>query len=347
MDFPQVSVVGRSTDQSPATLRDEIEAWVTSEALAALVAGFGGEVSSAVVGSMADRLDRLDAFSTVWDYRALNTAAGQVAVERNQAVAPTLPPEQEALAMAAARALGLVVPNYPRYDRYDHVLVNGALVRYSIWRTAYAGLLLRERIGCRTVASLTAHRQLSVSADPDRDEPSLILRYRLDPAITDESEMMEFLLRREFGLGPLETIVASSGEDGGARFSARGTRSGDVRYTVVTAPNPRGVARANTGETMAFWAGTVERIEPGERVLSISSAIYGPYQHADALRTLALPYGVEVDTVAIDFPAITGRDGVPDEQPFGPDRYLQEIRSTIRAYRALWIDLDDRDRARP
>lgn len=336
MKFPQVPVVGRSSDQSAATLRREIDAWTGSEALAALVRGFGGEIPPLPVG---ERLEWLGEFSRVWDYRS---RAGASSVERNQMVAPSLASEQQELATAATTALGLVEPNHPLYDRYDHVLVNGALVRYSIWRTAYAGLLLRERLSTRTLASLTARRALAESNDPDVDEPTLITRYGLDPAITDESSMMESLLRREFGLGALETVVASTDESGRTQFGVRGTDADGMRFNVVIAPSKADQVRANTGTTMEYWAATVGNVQPGERVLSISSAIYGPFQHAAALRTLALPYGVEVDTVAIDFPSITGRADVPAERRFRPDQYLQETRSTITAYRSLWLAMDGR-----
>lgn len=335
--FPLVPVVGRLDDQSPQTLRSQLSAWVDSEALAALVAGFGGALPE---GSPAERLAWLDSFSLVWDYRGRNSVNGEIA-ERNQAAAAELTVEESELAMAAATALGLVVPNFPRHTEYDHVLVNGALVRYSIWRTAYAGLLLRGPITTRTVASLTAFRPLKRTPEKlDVDEPTLIREYGLSEDITDEASMMEFLLRREFGLGPLE-VVHEVDDPALPRSRVSRIDKDGVSYAVVVAPGLSRQQRAKTDATMQFWALSVGNVSPGDRVLSISSAIYGPYQHADALRTLALPYGVEVDTVAIDFPAITALDHVPADRPFEPAQHLQEIRSTIRAYAALWNALDD------
>ncbi|MCI4061548.1 hypothetical protein MRQ36_02750 [Micromonospora sp. R77] len=65
----------------------------------------------------------------------------------------------------------------------------------------------------------------------------------------------------------------------------------------------------------------------------MTAPIYVPFQHCDALRTLAVPYGCGIDTVGVD-PASAAPAGIP-EPTLTPGRYLQEIRSAIRAMRAL------------
>ena len=48
--------------------------------------------------------------------------------------------------------------------------------------------------------------------------------------------------------------------------------------------------RAHTADTQRFWAGHV-RLAPDDAVLLVTAPIYVPFQHCDALRTLAVPYG--------------------------------------------------------
>ncbi len=83
------------------------------------------------------------------------------------------------------------------------------------------------------------------------------------------------------------------------------------------------VRRADTSDTYRFWAGE-HHPGPGDAVLIVTSPIYVPFQHADALRLLTLPYGCAVDTVGFDA-----------AQRSGPERYLQEIRSAVRSMRKL------------
>ena len=60
-------------------------------------------------------------------------------------------------------------------------------------------------------------------------------------------------------------------------------------------------------------------------------AIYVPAQQAAALRMLALPFDVRVETIGV----VPGSVLPELAQTFTPSHYLQEIRSAIRGYRAL------------
>ncbi|MFG1954778.1 hypothetical protein [Micromonospora sp. NPDC048830] len=63
-----------------------------------------------------------------------------------------------------------------------------------------------------------------------------------------------------------------------------------------------------------------------------------PFQHADAIRTLGVPLGVDVDTVGVE-PHWSPEAGL--HQPVAPGTYLQELRSAIRSMRALHDALSD------
>jgi hypothetical protein len=66
--------------------------------------------------------------------------------------------------------------------------------------------------------------------------------------------------------------------------------------------------------------------------LLVTSAIYVPFQHADAIRMLSVPLGAIVDTIGVDPKTVS--EG-PLRQHFAPTNYLQEVRSATRALRAL------------
>jgi hypothetical protein len=65
--------------------------------------------------------------------------------------------------------------------------------------------------------------------------------------------------------------------------------------------------------------------------LVITNTIYVPYQGAEALRMLGLPLGLEVEVVGVP----TGLVDQRLQQTFGARHYLQELRSSIRAFRRL------------
>jgi hypothetical protein len=97
---------------------------------------------------------------------------------------------------------------------------------------------------------------------------------------------------------------------------------------VVAEPSRPGM-RANTTDTYHAWA-AARGPSTMERLLLVTTDLYVPYQHCDAVRVLGLGHGYGVDTVGLD-PA-----RYPDLLvPTTTAKLLQEIRSAIRAMRAL------------
>lgn len=324
--YEPVPLVG-SMDVSLAGLRDQIAAWASSPPIADLTAAETGRAT----GTLQERLAYLDGLSAAaWDFRARASAAGKIA-ERNQ-VNVSIPPEREAPVLAAADALGMVRAAAPRYTTYDHVLSLGGLVRACLWRTQYAAYLLRTHIDSPAVAALTAFRRLARNeSNPDQDEPTLLTEAGL-PIRDYEAEVMEDALTSEFGLDGLVVTSSGAGDHDADRFKVAVGKAEGPTVTLVAAPDPRSEYRADTATTMRYWASNVADLKPDQRILNITSSIYVPFQHAAAVQHLVLPYGVEVDTVGIDHDAIRP---IPHPQVFTGVNYLQEIRSTVRAYRSL------------
>jgi hypothetical protein len=333
MRFDAVPVPGRGECATPEVLTSEVAGWVRSEPIRVLVDRFG-EGSLPGTG-LAEDLAFLDEMSARhWDTRR--------GVERNQVNRAPFDDAEEELVLAAASALGLVVPAPPRFDEYDHVVLLGGLVRANIWRTEYAAHLLRQGVRTANVVALTAFRELARNKeDRSKDEYALLQLAGL-PDRRYECEVVEDCLRRSFSVPEL-TVLRESEPDAedNRRVRVAESRTSDQLITLVAAStlDPSGEWRADTAATYKYWAEQVGHVKPKDRILAVTTCIYVPYQHAVALQRLALPYGCVVDTVGIDHELIGNS---PAPQVFAGVHYLQELRSAIVAYRRLLGMLEER-----
>jgi hypothetical protein len=343
--FDPVPAIGAGGD-----LRAEIDCWLSSAPLRALVESFGGspDVLALAGVSTAERLDRLFAFTERWD-----TRQGR---ERNLAGVLDLTDEQRILAKAAGEALGLRGPEVLRFDHYDHVLMLGGLIRACLARPATAALLLRpgtvpgRTITAGAITALGGHRPF---AGDEFEQAALEGLAEL----TEEYQALDAGTRRAFGLDePTEVEHHESESPGGtwgirtyrwrpphrssdSSDSSNGPRVSDppdVPVRVVAAPSSEpGLRRANTPDSYAFFAERIADLAPGARLLLISTAIHVLPQHLAALRMLGLPYRVQIDTVSARAGSVPGMP-LAD---FTPTKYLLEIRSTIRILQQLVAEL--------
>jgi len=301
-------------------LAADVEAWLAAEPLSVLVTQFGGDPADyrPAAGPRGTRLAKLDAFTERWD-----TRQGR---ERNLAAELELSPEQESLVIDAANALGLR-GDPPRHRHYDHMLMLGGLVRACVARSSYAAHLIREgEITAGEVTTLGAHRPFV----GNEFEQAAELGWG---ALTEEYEALDAGTRRAFELGEPEYEEGERLADVGGTWGVKHYRTdAGLPVRVVAAPSSEpAIRRADTADSYKFFAEHVANLKPGERLLLISTAIYVLPQHVAALRILALPYGVEVDTVG----------GKPTNRPklplshYSATKYLLEVRSTVRALAQL------------
>ena len=295
-----------------------IERWITAVPLGALIAHFGGDRPTGDLGGVLAALD--DFSARHWDFRA-----GR---ERPEAREPALDPATVRLVLDTATALGLVRPVAPARTDYAHLVVLGGLAHACLRRTAHAAQVVRSGRRVRgEVAVLGSFRPLSP------DELRTLAEAGVDGCDT-EVDALDAGVRMAFGVTGPVTQNGVRHPDPHASWSSRSYQPvGLPPVRVLAAPSSDPTARrAHTADTQHFWAGRV-RLSPGDPVLMVTAPIYVPFQHCDALRTLALPYGCGIDTVGIDPAAPWVRD-LP-EPTLTAGRYLQEIRSAIRAMRAL------------
>ena len=295
-----------------------VESWVRSEPLMRLAEAFGFTHWDA---GLAETLDLLDEFSAErWDFRR-----GE---ERNLADPATFSGDLNELIRATALALGMVTPHPARFAAYDHVLILGGLVRACILRPQYAATLLRSGIKAGEVTALGGFRELR------GDEHDLAAAAGL-PEVANEVEVMDAGVRTAFGLGDPIDERGETAENPNLSWIVRRYDASDVGSVVqvVAAPSRAPERRANTPDTYAFWADSLVDLKPSETVLLVTSTIYVPFQHADAIRMIGLPYDVGVDTVGVD----TEHVATPHlRQTFTPANYLQEVRSAIRSMKGLY-----------
>ena len=293
------------------TIAAEMHGWISSEPMRALVAAFGGELPSAGVD---DLLAWLDGFSDEhWDFRKHGK------VERDQVRAPSFAPATVELIAAAATALRLVDAEAPPRPAYDHLLVLGGLGRACLQRTEYAARLVRAgAVAVPEVAALGSFRPLTEA------ETALAAlaggRYEVDA--------MDAGIRIGFGFGEPVLREASEGSWEVLTYRAAGCPEVHVLAAPSSQPESR---RANTPDTYEFWARRIS-LRATDRILIVTSPIYVPFQHCDAVRMLALRYRCGIDTIGFDPDHATVP---PAPGATNPDRYLQEIRSAICSMRAL------------
>ncbi|MEU8423922.1 hypothetical protein AB0C15_23935 [Micromonospora sp. NPDC048835] len=304
------------TDEERPTA--QVRAWVSSTPLRGLVAHFGGTWPD---GHLTEVLRFLDEFSAQhWDFRG-----GR---ERPDAREPDLDPATATLVLDAAAALGLIHPVPPARSAYAHLLVLGGLAHACVRRVAYAAHLLRAGLPVSgEVAVLGSFRPLSDWERRTLADAGL-------PADDTEVDVLDTAVRRVFEVtAPAEQAGVDAGHPHHSWSSRTYRPNGLPPIRVLAAPSSEpDRRRAHTADTQRFWAGHV-RLAPGDDVLMVTAPIYVPFQHGDALRTLAVPYGCAIDTVGVD-PTLADLAVLP-EQTLTPGRYLQEIRSAIRAMRAL------------
>lgn len=318
VDPVPVPLSGGALPSDGTVIAEGIARWVGAVSLRGLVARFGGDWPAGGLGAVLAGLDEFSARH--WDFRG-----GR---ERPEAREPALAPATAAQVVTAATTLGLVRPEAPALPRYAHLLVLGGLASACLRRVAYAAHLLRHGVQVAgEVAVLGSFRPLSAAER----------RVLADAEVTDadtEVDALDAAVRLAFEVArPAQEDGVDAGHPHRSWSSRTYRPPGFPPVRVLAAPSSEPQhRRAHTADTQRFWAGHA-RLSPGDQVLLVTHPIYVPFQHCDALRTLAVPYDAGIDTVGVD-PALPGPVRLP-EPTLTPGRYLQEIRSAIRSMRAL------------
>lgn len=317
-------------------LRDQLAAWTSSTALAALVEMFDASVPR--TDSLSERLTWLDEFSARWDFRRMARERAQAKASTSQDAGGAarwelldsgLDPSQERRVLELASALGLVDNHQPERSRVDFLLILGGARLSNLLRPRYASeLIAADLVKPAHIVILGGSRPVM---DGERDATDSYA-----PGAATEFDLLTTAAAAEFGFDPEAREEQAHRDPQNANASwrvwdvpATETAAG-AAVIAVEAPSPEPDARrANTADSYAFFADRF-RLRPGAACLLVTSQIYVPYQHLEGVRSLALPFELELETAG--FPA----DWEAELQGMqGPVNYLQETRSTIQAARRL------------
>ncbi|BCO36112.1 hypothetical protein JMUB5695_02707 [Mycobacterium heckeshornense] len=317
------------------SLRAEIDAWSAHEALAELVAMFGGVFPRH--DNLAARLAFLDEFSGVWDYRGRTRArpAGK-GVQSQDAdggarwMIPRLdlPDGQLETIATLAQQLGLTDETTPTETAFDYLLVIGTGRYSNMLRARWARELAAQiRVGQIVLAAASRHLlpseedAIASCAPGARTEFDLLAAAAADAFGVDTREAVRHGRQRvdEPHRGHMVWCFDEESNDLGL----------PIALLEAPSPDPKN-RRATSADTFTFTARTLDMQQSS--CLLVTGQPFVPYQNFDALRTLTLPFGIVIETVGF---GIHRYEGLHDMDVQHPAKLLQEVRSTIRAGRSL------------
>jgi len=310
--------------------KSNIQDWLSASSLQELTESFG---STAPLGSSLEELSRwyLD-FSDCWDFRGhQNQAFDQKVGEGARWLLNNddLTEGQKELALRAALDLGLMDNSVPAKPESDFIWVLGG---------AKLSCLLRTRLAAQTIQSSHKPPQavvLLASSRPIGDaERDATKTY--SPTAETEYDLFISAAERELHVG--NNYHEDRYDDGinpNNSWIVRKYEMNEYDVFIIAAPSSEpDKRRANSADTYEFFFERF-RAPEGSSILLSTSQIYVPYQHSEAIRTIAFPHKIYLDTIG--FPPEWGGDlqGMNE-----PTNYLQEIRSTIQSinrFLALYV----------
>lgn|GEM_PF-2331365 len=331
-------VRARPFDTSNQTsVREEVEAWTRTPAIACLVEMFGGSIPQSL--PLERRLEYLDIFSDRWDFRRKGGAEG-VSPGQNQDSGGRarwniprgmLSPAEEDGILRLAGELGMVSSSVPQHDRYDHLILIGAGRASSLLRARYAVEILNSKQTAVGQVTLAAAARPLLESERDATD-------RFAPDAASEFDVLAAAAAIEFGMeigagSPIVRGHMSAGMGGSRRcdFGPDANVLG-LPVTLLEVPSPEPAARrANSLETLAAAASVIEAGNGGT-CLHVTGQPFVPYHHLEGNRAITLRHRAVVETVGFGIDRYLSF-GQIDEQHGA--KLLQEVRSTIRAARQL------------
>jgi hypothetical protein len=253
-------------------------------------------------------------------------------VERTSIHATEFTAEHLTAIREAACALGLVGERPPVSAHYDAIAVLGGTLLACHFRTCYAKQLIHQGVSVSCVYLLGTKRPAAEVERTTLTEHGI----PLPQSVQDEFAMLCYAAEREFGVSGHRDESTVAAEIGAGSFQ-RIYDPTDVRVFVLCTEGRLNPNRATTGDTYEHLVREAN-LDPGSRLLIVTTQIYAPFQHFDAVRLIQLPHNIQVETVG--FPVTP--QGMAKLPLHKPENFLQEIRSAILAASRLLDTLSDR-----
>lgn len=303
-------------------LNARIQAWLYSDELKKIVHTFGGHYpETKSVDSLAKWLLN---FSDNWDYRnrqkqARDNKTGENA--RWQISSNTITAEQKNAVEEGIAALGLIGIQLPVEREFDYIIALGGARFSCLYRPKYMyELLTKHGISSKTAILLSGMRPVSESERTATDSYA--------PLAQTEYDLINAGAEQSFGLAPNYTEERYYNENPNNSWALRTYDISDGQIPLFSVAGPSSEPdkrRANSADTYQFFFKKFN-IKAGQKLLLVTSQIYVPYQQLEAIRTLALPHDLYIETVGFPTDKSNKLHGMME-----PANYLQEIRSTIQA----------------
>ena len=303
-------------------MQNNISMWLREPALIKITEAFQGQ-PPLLEDTMTLAKWYLD-FSKKWDYRRNQNQAFDKSIDEGTRWLITndmISDMQKDVVMNNIKALGLIGNNKPENNKYDYVLVLGG---------AKLSCLLRTRLAIQSIESFssspTAIILLGSTRNIGESEREATNTYAID-ALT-EYDLFIAASKLEINANNNGNILRYDDYNNQNNSWIVNKLSTEKDYEVIvlaapsTEPEKR---RANSADTYKFFLEKFNVWE-GSRLLLVTSQIYVPYQHMEAIRTIAIPHNIVLDTIGF-LPEWGGKLQGMNE----PVNYLQELRSTIQS----------------
>lgn len=303
-------------------LDQRIRAWLYSDGLQNIVHAFGGHYPDT---KSIDFLAKwLLAFSEKWDYRNHQKQARDEKTGENtrwQVSSDTITPEQKDAVEKGIAALGLTGIQTPVERNFDYIITLGGARFSCLYRPRYMyELLTRHGISAKSAILLSGMRPVSESERTATDSYA--------PLARTEYDLINAGAEQSFRIAPnyMEERYCNENPNSSWAFRAYDVLDNQIPLFSIAGPSSEpDKRRANSADTYQFFFKKF-KIAAGQKLLLVTSQIYVPYQQIEALRTLALPYELYIETVGFPIDKANKLQGMTE-----PANYLQEIRSAIQA----------------
>lgn len=306
----------------PTDIDRQIDAWLYSNELKNIVKAFGGTFPN--TANRHEAAKWLLNFSECWDYRNHQNQARDKKTGENarwQISSSKITEIQKNAVTNGVYTLGLIGIHTPSNTDFDYIIALGGARFSCLYRPRYMYELITEHgITAKAAILLSGMRPISETERPATDTyaPNATTEYDLINAGGEQSFELPANYREEI----------YHNENPNKSWAVRAYDTPADILPLFSVSGPSSVPekrRANSADTYKFF---IEKfnVKSGQKLLLVTSQIYVPYQQIEALRTLAIPNSLYIETVGFPVEWSGQLQGMME-----PANYLQEIRSTIQA----------------
>lgn len=320
-----VNAVG---NMSNPLLKEKIIQWINCADLHNLLASFGVKSPAS---SNKELLEWLLDFTMNWDFRSKQkhsletkiTESCRWLIKKEQVTE-----EQKNKTISCIQKLGLISIDTPTFNAYDYILVLGGARFSCLQRPLYAyDIIKKNNFAPKATVMLSGMRPVEES------EREATNTYAKDA--TTEFDLINKGAERAFNLSnnfDEKKYIDPVNMHNSWALRTYKTHKFSFPIISISAPSTEPKKRrANSLDTFLYFLKKCH-VKANERLLLITSQIYVPYQHLEAMRGIGIPHNVYIDTIGFPSEWNTNIQGLQEAE-----NYLQEIRSTLQAMNRLNI----------